>query len=220
MTAELTHQSLFPNGVPDGCRLLYLQDICQGIFDCPHSTPKLADEGPYLVRTQDIRGGYFDTDNAARVSWESYEDRIKRARPTVGDILFSREGTYFGDAAEVPNGTPVCLGQRMVLIRPKEAINPTFLRIWINSQRFQEYLKRYRDGTVAERINVSAIRKLPVLLPELNYQEYVVQHILAIERKIHLNREINQTLEQMAQAIFKSWFVDFEPVKAKIAALE
>src|SRR5437870_9061255 len=90
-----------------------LDDICEGIFDCPHSTPKLTDSGPFVVRTQDIITGVFRADQAARVSDDTYRERTSRVTPRHGDLLYSREGTYFGIAAEVPEETCICLGQRM-----------------------------------------------------------------------------------------------------------
>ncbi|WPD21384.1 MAG: hypothetical protein SD837_14385 [Candidatus Electrothrix scaldis] len=94
-----------------------------------------------MARTQDIRQGYFDISTAVHVSNEVYSERIRRAEPIHGDLLFSREGTYFGDAAEVPPNTQVCLGQRMVLIRPNpEIIRSSYLRMFINSKVFQTLL--------------------------------------------------------------------------------
>ncbi|MEH6564729.1 MAG: restriction endonuclease subunit S [Halopseudomonas sp.] len=166
-----------------------------------------------MVRTQDIRGGYFDTSSAVRVDEEVYAERTKRVEPTSGDVLFSREGTYFGDAAEVPSGIRVCLGQRMVLIRPDpEKIRSSYLRMQINSAEFQSMLRQFRDGTVAERLNLPVIRSLQLKVPSLSEQDFIVKNISSIERKIELNRQINTTFEAMAQALFKSWFVDFDPV--------
>lgn len=214
--------TLLALGIPDlpaDWQVVSLEDVCDGIFDCPHSTPKLCTDGPYIVRTQDIREGYFKRDEAAHVSMETYRERVKRVVPSYGDILLSREGTYFGDAAEVPKDTLVCLGQRMVLLRPNaKIIRSSFLRIWINSNSFQKYLMSFRDGSVAERLNVSTIRKLPVVVPPVDTQDFIMGHLVPIEEKIANSRGINQTLEQIAQTIFKSWFVDFEPVKAKIEA--
>lgn len=193
--------------------IMTLENICDGIFDCPHSTPKLSDEGYYMVRTQDIRKGFYNTEDSVKISMESYLQRTKRAKPQHGDILLSREGTYFGDAAEVPNDTHLCLGQRMVLLRPcQKRINPIFLRIWINSKNFQNYLLAFRDGTVAERLNLSTIRKLPIPVPSLDVQVQVISLITPLEKKEMLNRQMSVTLEGMAQVLFKSWFVDFDPV--------
>jgi hypothetical protein len=86
-----------------------LDAVCEGVFDCPHSTPVLTEEGPYLARSQNMRSGVFRTEEAARVSEATYKERIARAKPRHGDLLYSREGTYFGIAAEVPAGVRVCL---------------------------------------------------------------------------------------------------------------
>lgn len=190
-----------------------LDAISFGVFDCPHSTPRLSDEGPFMARTQDIRKGYFDTSVAVRVDEEVYAERTKRVEPVFGDVLFSREGTYFGDAAEVPKHMRVCLGQRMVLIRPNpEIIRPSYLRMQINSAYFQAMLRQYRDGTVAERLNLPVIRSLKISVPPLPEQDFVIRNISPLEKKIELNRQISTTLEAMAQTLFKSWFVDFDPV--------
>jgi type I restriction enzyme S subunit len=166
-----------------------------------------------MVRTQDIRQGFYNTQDAVKVSEESYIQRTKRAKPQNGDLLFSREGTYFGDAAEIPENTDLCLGQRMVLLRPcQKIIDPTFLRIWINSQNFQNYLLAFRDGTVAERLNLSTIRKLPIPVPDQAIQSKIISLITPLEKKIELNRRMNATLEGLAQALFQNWFVDFDPV--------
>ncbi|MDD2343594.1 MAG: restriction endonuclease subunit S [Tolumonas sp.] len=190
-----------------------LENICDGIFDCPHSTPELSSDGHYMVRTQDIRKGYFDTSDAVMVNSKVYKERTKRVTPKFGDLLFSREGTYFGDAAEVPENMSLCLGQRMVLIRPNpDIVSSKYLRIFINSETFQRKLLAFRDGTVAERLNLPVIRQLPIEVPPMQIQKVIEKKYCCLEEKELINRQINQTLEQMAQTLFKSWFVDFDPV--------
>ena len=152
--------------VPVEWRWSRLEDVCDGIFDCPHSTPKLSDSGPLMVRTQDILSGVFRTGQAGYVSEETYRERTKRAEPTHGDLFYSREGTYFGIAAEVPRNYRVCLGQRMVLIRPNsQTVDSCYLRFWLNSPVMESHIHGFRDGSVAERLNLPTIRTLPVLLP-------------------------------------------------------
>ncbi len=136
--------------------------------------------------------------------------------PGFGDLLYSREGTYFGMAAEVPKGVKVCLGQRMVLLRPDpRQANPTFLRFLLNSSQIQSYIHGHRDGSVAERLNLPTIRQLPVCLPKLSEQRMIADILAHLDQKVELHRKTNETLEAIARAIFKSWFVDFEPVRAK-----
>jgi type I restriction enzyme S subunit len=202
---------------PDGWTWSRLDDVSEGVFDCPHSTPKLTGTGPFVVRTQDIVTGVFHADQAGRVSEKTYAERIARVTPSRGDLLYSREGTYFGIAAEVPSKTRVCLGQRMVLIRPdKRRLDFSFLRYWLNSPIMAAHIHGYRDGTVAERLNLPTIRALPILIPPLTEQKAIAAVLGALDDKIELNRRMNATLEAMARALFQSWFVDFDPVRAKL----
>jgi type I restriction enzyme, S subunit len=194
-----------------------LDELCIGIYDCPHSTPKLTVHGPLLARSQDIRSGVFRWDEAAHVSDETYEERIARAEPTFGDILYSREGTYFGIAADMPPATRVCLGQRMVLIRPDPAkVNPRFLRYWLNSPILASHIQGFRDGSVAERLNMPVILNLPVPSFPRHEQDAIAELLGSIDEKIELNRETSQTIEAAARATFNAWFVTFAPVRAKM----
>ncbi len=202
--------------LPADWRWERLDNVCDGVLDCPHSTPVLTADGPFVVRSQDMRTGVFRMEEAGRVSEKTYQERIVRAEPRHGDLLYSREGTYFGIAAEVPAGVRVCLGQRMVLLRPKPSkCNSRFLRYWLNSPVMASHIHGHRDGTVAERLNLPTIRQLPVAVPPLVTQ-HAIAHILGtLDDRIELNRRMNETLEAMARALFKSWFVDFDPVRAK-----
>ncbi|BFG77828.1 hypothetical protein PTKU46_58610 [Paraburkholderia terrae] len=188
------------------------------VFDCPHSTPQLVDDvtAPYVVRSQDVRSGTFQFQNAAHVSFETYKERIKRVEPQYGDLLYSREGTYFGIAAEVPKGMQVCLGQRMVLIRPDASrIDHLYLKYWLNSPQVFGHIHGFRDGTVAERLNLPVIRGLAIAFPSLAAQRATATILSALDDRITLLRETNATLEAIARALYKSWFVDFDPVHAK-----
>ena len=170
-----------------------------------------------MVRSQDVRTGIFRLDQAAHVSEETYQQRIARAEPRFGDILYSREGTYFGLAAEVPRDVRVCLGQRMVLIRPSDMIDTRFLRLWLNSPVLHRHIMGFRDGTVAERLNMPTIRGLPVPHISLPEQRAIAATLGALDDKIELNRKMNATLESMARALFRDWFVDFGPTRARMA---
>lgn len=170
------------------------------------------------MRSQDVRSGVFRLVEAGHVSEATYNERIARAEPAYGDILYSREGTYFGNAAEVPAGVKVCLGQRMVLIKPiREAVDSRFLRFWLNSPILKEHILGFRDGTVAERLNMPTIRNIPVPMVPIVEQRRIGEVLGALDDKIELNRRMSETLEAMAQAIFRDWFVDFGPVRRKMA---
>lgn len=194
-------------------------DAIAAVFDCPHSTPTLVDDrtAPYVVRSQDVRSGIFAINDAGHVAFETYAERIKRVEPEYGDLVYSREGTYFGIAAEVPKGIKVCLGQRMVLIRPERStVDHRYLRYWLNSPQVFGHIHGFRDGTVAERLNLPVIRGLPIAFPSLAVQREIAEVLSSLDDRITLLRETNATLEAIAQALFKSWFVDFDPVRAKM----
>ena len=214
-SATITPSTTIP--IPSHWGLRMLESVCEGIFDCPHSTPILTEQGPYIARSQDIRFGVFRMEQAGRVSEETYLERITRAEPLPGDLLYSREGTYFGIAAAVPSGVRVCLGQRMVLLRPNQMlVEPRYLRYWLNSPAMVTHVNGLRDGSVAERLNLPTIRGLPVALPLLPEQRTIAHILGTLDDKIELNQRMSETLEAMARALFKSWFVDFDPVRAKI----
>lgn len=137
--------------------------------------------------------------------------------PRPGDIVITREAPM-GEVCKIPDGLTCCLGQRQVLLRPKAGINADYLLYALQSPVVQEQI-RWNEGTGSTVSNI----RIPVLekieIPRLGASEqFIAAALKSVDDKIDLNRRINQTLEAMAQAIFQSWFVDFDPVKAKIAA--
>ena len=106
----------------------------------------------------------------------------------------------------------------MVLLRPVPGSALTrYLLYWLNSPALAAYVWGFRDGTVAERLNLPTIRGLPIAVPPLGEQRAIARILGSLDDKIALNRRMNRTLEQLAAAIFKSWFVDFDPVAARAA---
>jgi len=196
-----------------------LENMCELVVDCPHFTPKWTDDGLIVLRNQNIKGGILDLSNPSYTNEGDFQKRIKRAAPQVGDIVFTREAPM-GDVCLIPEGLKCCLGQRQVLLRPKKDVNGKYLFWALQSPYVQQQIS-WNEGTGSTVSNV----RIPVLknlnIPRHKDNEDQIAEILSsIADKITLNHQINQTLESMAQAIFKSWFVDFEPVKAKIAAIE
>src|SRR5437899_5169649 len=104
----------------------------------------------------------------------------------------------------------------MVLIRPSPAVvGFRFLRYWLNSPLMALHTSAHRDGSVAERLNLTTIRALPIAVPPLTEQRAIAHILGTLDDKIELNRRMSETLEAMARALFQSWFVDFDPVRAK-----
>jgi type I restriction enzyme, S subunit len=106
----------------------------------------------------------------------------------------------------------------MVLLRPSAGkVHHRFLQYWLNSPLLASHVHGLRDGSVAERLNLPTIRGLLVPIPLLQTQEAIAHILGTLDDKIELNRRMNATVEEMARALFQSWFVDFDPVRAKAA---
>ena len=192
--------------------MIQLKDICD-IYDCPHTTAKDEGKGYPLVRTPNVGKGRLILNGIHRVSEEVYNSRNARAIPEEGDLILAREAPV-GNVSIIMPGQHVCLGQRVVLIKPRKTlVDPHYLTYYLLSAEVQHRLKNHANGAVVAHLNVSDIRNLLVTLPKLDEQVAIGKILRSIDDKIELNRQINDNLEQQAQAIYKSWFVDFEPFK-------
>ena len=190
-----------------------LEDLCELIVDCPHSTPEWTDSGVVVLRNQYIRGGRLDLSNSSYTTEEGYLARIKRAIPSAGDLVLTREAPM-GEVCQIPEGLKCCLGQRMVLLRPApEKVDSEFLLFSLQSPYLQHQINWSEGtGTTVSNIRLPDLRAFKVPVPSLQVQKAIAGILKALDDKIELNRQINATLESMAQALFKSWFVDFDPV--------
>src|SRR5690606_20213113 len=101
--------------------LQQLQEVCSLIADCPHSTPVWKDSGYIVVRNQNIKGGRLDLSSPSFTDSEHFAHRIRRARPTAGDIIITREAPM-GEVCMIPPNLECCLGQRQVLLRPNPEV--------------------------------------------------------------------------------------------------
>lgn len=195
-------------------------DIAE-VFDGPHATPKKLESGPYFLSISSLEQGALDLSKSAHLSDQDFIKWTKRVTPRSGDVLFSYE-TRLGDAALMPSGVKACLGRRMGLLRPNiEKVIPEYLLYAYLSPSFQAVINsRTIHGATVNRIALRELPSFPIRIPNKEEQLQVVNILKNIDKKIEINKKTNRTLEQIAQAIFKSWFVDFEPTKAKVAARE
>lgn len=147
---------------------------------------------------------------------------LRRFTVEPNDLIISCSGTV-GRISVIQADDPIgVISQALLILRPDvEKILPHYLYYFLVSKSGTQELLNAAHGAV--QLNIAPrniVEKIPVPLPaDIEVQRKIIQHLKVIDEKINLNRQINQTLEAMAQAIFKSWFVDFDPVKAKIAGL-
>ncbi len=195
-----------------------LESMCELVIDCPHFTPKWTDSGVIVLRNQNIRNGVLNLSSPSFTNNEGYESRIKRAVPRAGDIVITREAPM-GEVCIIPEGLKCCLGQRQVLLRPKKGVSSDYL-FWALQSHYVKHQISWNEGTGTTVSNI----RIPVLkafkIPRWYEKENeIAHHLSTIANKINLNKQTNQTLEQMAQTLFKSWFVDFDPVFDNLLAM-
>ncbi|WP_278367209.1 restriction endonuclease subunit S [Marinobacter salarius] len=189
-------------------RELSLEEIAE-VIDSRHKTPTYSESGLPMVRVVDIKGGVLDLRETKRVSEEIYQDFSRGRDPKVGDLVISRVGS-FGNISYISSNDRFCLGQNTAFIIPKE--NSRFLYYQLISPEVQRQIEQMAVGAVQKTISLKSIKQLCIGIPARDKQDGIANILGALDDKIALNHQINTTLESMAQALFKSWFVDFDPV--------
>ncbi|MBT9132345.1 MAG: hypothetical protein DDT33_00859 [Firmicutes bacterium] len=145
-----------------------------------------------------------------------YADQVTsvKSRFRKGDILFGKLRPYFRKVVIAPFDG-ICSTDTWV-VRQKQGIDQRYLFYWMASREFIEESTRASEGTRMPRAQWEFVGRLEKPVPPLREQRAIAHILGALDDKIELNRRISETLEQMARALFKSWFVDFDPVRAKM----
>lgn len=176
-----------------------------------------------FVRSQNV----FDFEfKATEIKYISERDagKLKGVHLKKDDVLLNitGDGVTFARCCIVPEDVlPAAVNQHVCIIRLAQSrCLPGYMMAYLCLPQIKEYIANFNAGGSRRAITKAHIESFDVLMPPLSVQKVIQSFTLDIKSKIKLNVELNQTLEQIAQSIFKSWFVDFEPVKAKIAARE
>lgn len=194
-----------------------IRELCDIVADCPHSTPKWTSDGKIVIRNNNIKNGYIDLSNPSYTDAENYEKRIKRAIPQYGDIIITREAPM-GDVGMVPKGVECCLGQRMVLLRVNEDLCDKYFFLYSLQTKYVQHQISWSEGTgtTVSNLRIPHLEQIKIPYMSIEKQKKIAYIIRCIEEKIDINKIINKNLEQQAQVIFKSWFVDFEPFNGEM----
>lgn len=184
------------------CEQVTLQDVCELIVDCPHTSAKDEGVGYPLIRTPNVGRGRLILTDVHRVSQDVYERRVSRAVPRQGDLILAREAPA-GNVAIVSPGIEVCLGQRTMLLRPDSSfVVPEYLNYYLNAPEQRDRMLRLANGATVSHINVADIRNMPVQLPSRGEQSKVAELLNVLDDKIDLNNRLNDYLEQLCQSLF------------------
>jgi len=195
---------------------LTLEAAGVALIDCDHRTPPAAPSGfPYVTIPQ-LDEGRLRLTNARRISEENFVEWTRRAKPQPYDVVLSRR-TNPGVTAFVESGMEFALGQNLVLLRADgRRVDPRFLRWLVRGSEWWEQIGKFLNvGAVFDSLRCADVPKFELNLPPLPEQRAIAHILGTLDDKIELNRRMNETLEAMARALFKSWFVDFDPVRAK-----
>ncbi|AWK83814.1 restriction endonuclease subunit S [Photobacterium damselae] len=168
---------------------------------------------PYLGNSN-VRWGKFDLDDLAEMKFE--ESEFERYSLKKGDLVVCEGGEPGRCAIWEDEAEEMKIQKALHRVRPKENLDNYYLYYWFLYAGKMRTLEPYFTGTTIKHLTGKALSELPIRIPPMEVQQRCSEVLKSLDRKVGQNTRINQTLEQIAQAIFKSWFVDFDPVKAKM----
>jgi type I restriction enzyme S subunit len=197
-----------------GSKEISLADAVEFVVDNRGKTVPIQESGFPLIATNCINNKnlYPEFINVRYVSEEILENWF-RSHPKPNDIILTNKGSQNGAICMVPNPVSFCIAQDMVALRAKTGeVYPHYLFAALRSNLVQDRMKNLNVDSVIPHFKKTDFNKLFFPLPEYKIQVEIGDCYFNFCKKIELNRQLNQTLEHMAQALFKSWFVDFDPV--------
>lgn len=196
--------------------LMTLGDVCY-ITDGAHAKVERQVSGVMYLTSKNISDGKLKLDSFDHISEACFSKLFTNTKKAqrklqVGDVLMGIIGTL-GNCYLYKETDYFGISSSIAILRPEQSkLLPEYLYYYISSVSFKSILEKFKGGSVQGYTNIATIKALPIPIPSLEIQKEIVANLTPLDNKITLNRQINQTLEQMAQALFKSWFVDFDPV--------
>jgi len=177
-------------------------------------------EGIPSIMPQNIGDNRIIRDGIARITTEDAE-RLERYRVRTGDIVYSRRGDVERRALVRSEEDGWLCGTGCLRVRfGSSDIDSAFASFYLGDPRVRSWIVRHAQGATMPNLNTAILSALPFVVPPIEEQRAIAQILSALDDKIELDRKLNETLEAIARAIFKSWFVDFDPVRAKAEGRE
>lgn len=193
---------------------------CKPLVDCTSNKnisygivqPGQHDEsGIGIIRVNNFENGELNTSDVLKVT-PSIESKFAKTRLSGGEVLLTLVGST-GQSAVVPNELKGWnVARAVAVIKPSGEVTAEWLNICLQSSHTRNFLDARANTTVQKTLNLKDVKDIPIPLPPKDERDELERIAVNLNKKITLNRQINHTLEQMAQSLFKSWFVDFDPV--------
>ena len=198
---------------PPGWKLLPIESCMAALIDYRGKSPRKVSSGIPLITARVVKGGRILPPDEY-IAEKDYQEWMRRGIPEAGDILLTTEAPL-GEVAQL-DGRKVALAQRLITLRGKpDVLDNRFLKFAMQSGFVQNQLRARATGTTVHGVRQSELRKVQLPVPQISEQKAIAHVLGTLDDKIVLGQRINATLEAMARVIFKSWFVDFDPVRAK-----
>jgi len=193
-----------------------LSDAGVALMDCVHRTPAAVNQGFPYVGIPQVKNGRIEIESARRISPQDFYQWTRKANPKRYDVVLSRRCNP-GETGFVSGDTQMALGQNLVLLRADgQQVFEPFLRWLVRGPEWWEQVAKYLNvGAVFDSLKCADIPKFKLTLPPLSEQSSIAHILGTLDDKIEINLRMNKTLETIARAIFKDWFVDFGPTRAK-----
>lgn len=195
-------------------------EYCLRVADGTHGSPKQTAVGKLLVTSKNVKDGRLLLDSAYLISEEDYVEINRRSKVDQWDLLLTMIGTV-GEICIVEQASPLFAIKNVGLLKCGSELRAKWLYYFLRSPQGQQLIEQRKKGSTQQYISLTEIRNFPVSYPTNETDmRGAVSVLSALDDRITLLRETNTTLEAIAQALFKSWFVDFDPVRAKAEGLE
>ncbi|QQE91287.1 restriction endonuclease subunit S [Azotobacter chroococcum] len=190
--------------------------IKTGPFGTTLKASEYSGEGVPLISVREIGHGSFHIDSKTpRVSDETLA-RLPEYILQKGDVVFARKGGIERCALIGPRQAGWFLGSDGIRLRPPVTCDARFIAYSLQTKAVKDWLVQNSTGSTMASLNQATIGRLPIALPKRHEQTRIADALEALDDRITLLRETNATLEAIARALFKSWFVDFDPVRARV----
>jgi type I restriction enzyme, S subunit len=189
-----------------------IEQLCEAIIDCVNKTAPIVEEvTPYrMIRTTNVKDGRIDLSSTNYVTEDIFRKWTRRSMLKKGDIILTREAPL-GEVGKIIDGENLFLGQRLMMYRPDpDIVDPEFLFYAFLSKEVQYQIKSFGMGSTVEHMRVGDCSEIIIKAPGLEEQHEIGKTLSHLDRKIENLRKQNETLERIAQTLFKHWFVDFE----------
>lgn len=194
-------------------RSLTLDESMAAVIDYRGKTPRKVSAGIPLITAKVVKGGRIQTTDEF-VREDEYVGWMRRGLPQKGDVVLTTEAPL-GEVAQLDGGR-VALAQRLICLRGNPLLlDNNFLKYLMQSSAVQEQLQSRASGTTVLGIKQSELRKIVLTLPPLGVQGDIAHVLGTLDEKIELNRRMSETLGGLTRTLFESWFVRFDPVRAK-----